>query len=266
MQNLLLFENAKDQYFALNLDLIKRIEKVKSSDIDLVGDKEYMEHEGKSLHLIRLEHFLPVQTPDENSNELYVIIPKAVENPIGIIVRRIVDSISVNIEIDSESIIARGLIGSALIKNELVLFPDIYELIEMAEPEKMQQYKIKDKKKQRILLVEDTPFFRSLEKNYLESAGYEVDIAVDGMDGFKKAGKTKYDLFVVDIIMPRMDGYQFAESVKKNTDLKDIPALALTTLSSEDSKAKAFKAGFDAYEIKIHKDKLLETIKSLIKS
>ncbi|HOD54418.1 MAG TPA: response regulator, partial [Candidatus Cloacimonadota bacterium] len=169
-------------------------------------------------------------------------------------------------EIDSESIIARGLIGSALIKNELVLFPDIYELIEMAEPEKMQQYKVKDKKKQKILLVEDTPFFRSLEKNYLESAGYEVDIAVDGMDGFKKAGKKKYDMYIVDIIMPRMDGYQFVEAIRKNPELKEIPALALTTLSSEESKAKAFNAGFNAYEIKIHKDKLLETIKSLLKS
>ncbi|MBP7562966.1 MAG: chemotaxis protein CheW [Candidatus Cloacimonetes bacterium] len=266
MQNLLLFENAKNQFFALNLDLIKRIEKIKSADIDLVGDKEYIEHEGKSLHVIRLEHFLPIQTPSEDSEELYVIIPKAVENPIGVIVRRIVDSISVNTEIDSESIIARGLIGSALIKNELVLFPDIYELIEMAEPEKMQQYKVKDKKKQKILLVEDTPFFRSLEKNYLESAGYEVDIAVDGMDGFKKAGKKKYDMYIVDIIMPRMDGYQFVEAIRKNPELKEIPALALTTLSSEESKAKAFNAGFNAYEIKIHKDKLLETIKSLLKS
>lgn len=264
LQNLLLFENAEDQYFALNLDLIKRIEKINAEDIDLVGDKEYIEHEGKSLHVVRLEQFLPVQTPEKNNNELYVIIPKAVENPIGIIAHRIVDSISVNIEIDSESIMSRGLIGSALIKNDLVLFPDIYELIEMAEPEKMQQYKAKDKKKQRLLLVEDTPFFRSLEKNYLENAGYIVDLAVDGMDGFKKASMKKYDMFIVDIIMPRMDGYQFVQAIRKNPEFEKIPALALTTLSSDESKKKAFEAGFNAYEIKIHKDKLLEKVKELL--
>ncbi len=264
LQNLLLFENAKDQYFALNLDLIKRIEKLSKDKIDLVGDKEYMEHEGKSMHIVRLEQFLPVQTPDTSSNELYVIIPKSVENPIGLIAHRIVDSISVNVEIDSDNIVSRGLIGSALIKDQLVLFPDIFEIIEMAEPEKMKQYRTKDKKKNRILLIEDTPFFRSLEKNYFESAGYQVDIAVDGMDGCKKANSKKYDLFVVDIIMPRMDGYQFAQTVKKMDNLKDIPALALTTLSSEESKQKAFEAGFDAYEIKIHKDKLLETVRELL--
>ncbi len=250
VQNLLLFENAKDQFFALNLDLIKRIEKISLDEIDVVGEKEYIEHEGKSLHIIRLEHFLPVQTPETLNKELYVIIPKAVENPIGIITQRIVDSISVNIEIDSESIISKGLIGSALIKDQLVLFPDIYELIEMAEPEKMQQYKAKKTKKFRILLVEDTPFFRSLEKNYLESSGFEVDIAVDGLDGIKKAGKKKYDLYIADIVMPRMDGYQFAKAIKDNPDLKDIPVLALTTLSSDDSKKKAFESGYDAYEIK----------------
>ncbi|HOQ80067.1 MAG TPA: chemotaxis protein CheW [Candidatus Cloacimonadota bacterium] len=264
MQNLLLFENAKDQFFALNLDLIKRIEKIAKADIDLVGEKEYIEHEGKSLHVIRLEQYLPVQAPDHEDSDLYVIIPKSVENPIGIIVHRIVDSISVNTEIDSDSIMAKGLIGSALIKDDLVLFPDIFELIEMSEPEKVQKYRAKDKKKQKILLIEDTPFFRSLEKNYLESAGYSVDIAIDGMDGFKKAGQHKYDLFIVDIIMPRMDGYQFVEAIKRNPELQKIPTLALTTLSSEESKTKAFNAGFDAYEIKVHKEKLLETVESLL--
>lgn len=84
------------------------------------------------------------------------------------------------------------------------------------------------------------------------------------MDGFKKAGLYKYDLFIVDIIMPRMDGYQFVEAIKRNPELQKIPTLALTTLSSEESKAKAFNAGFDAYEIKVHKEKLLETVESLL--
>jgi len=264
IQNLLLFENDTDQFFALNLDLIKRIEKINRNDIDKVGQKEYIEHEGKSLTVIRLENFLPISAPKDDQENLYVIIPKAVENPIGIITRKIVDSISVNIQIDTESIIARGLIGSCLLKDKLVLFPDIYELIELAEPEKMALYKIKNNKTQRMLLIEDTPFFRSLEKNYFESAGYEVELAIDGMDGFKKAMSKSYDIFVVDLIMPRMDGYQFIENIRKNETLKDIPAMALTTLTSEESKDKAFKAGFNAYEIKLHKEKLLETVKNLI--
>ncbi|MDX9977046.1 MAG: chemotaxis protein CheW [Candidatus Cloacimonadales bacterium] len=264
MQNLLLFENAKGQFFALNLDLIRRIEKISKNDIDIVGEKEYIEHEGKSLHVIRLEQYLPVQAPEKEDTEQYVIIPKSVENPIGIIVHRIVDSISVNTEIDSDSIMAKGLIGSALIKDDLVLFPDIYELIEMAEPEKVSKHRQRDKKKKTILLVEDTPFFRSLEKNYLESAGYSVDLAIDGMDGFKKATSKAYDLFVVDIVMPRMDGYQFVEAIRRNPDLQEVPALALTTLSSEESKEKAFQSGFNAYEVKVNKDKLLETVSSLL--
>ena len=264
IQSLLLFENANNEYFAFNLDLIKRIEKVKINDIEKVGSKEYMEHEGKSMRIVRLEEFLPVRVPETETEEVYVIIPKLVETPIGIMCRQIIDSMQVSVVIDVESITAKGMIGSALIKGMLVLFPDIYELIEMADPEKAVTYRVRKDKKYKMLLVEDTPFFRSLEKNYFESAGFQVDIAFDGLDGIKKAQTGSYDILVVDIIMPRMDGYEFMHTIRKDERYKKTPAMALTTLSNEESKEKAIQVGFDAYEIKIHKERLLETIKTLL--
>ncbi len=64
--------------------------------------------------------------------------------------------------------------------------------------------------------------------------------------------------------MPRMDGYEFTREVRKNPKFLNIPCVAVTTLTSEESKLKAKEAGFDAYEIKIHKDKLLYTVKTLL--
>jgi two-component system chemotaxis sensor kinase CheA len=261
-QSLLLFENAEDEYFALNLDLIKRIEKIPLAEVDVVGDKEYIEHEGRSLQVLRLERFLPVRSRMTDGDAIFVIIPKLIENPMGIIAHRIIDSLEVSSKIDTENIAAKGLIGSALINDHVVLFPDIYEIIEMADPEKAIKYRLDSGHKKRILLVEDAPFFRALESQYLASAGFRVDTAIDGLDGLKKAAQHPYDLFVVDIIMPRLDGYEFVKQVRRDPNLKDVPAIALTTLSSEDSRGKAKEAGFDAYEVKVHKEKLLETVQT----
>lgn len=264
LQNLLLFENAPNELFALNLDLIKRIEKLKINEIDKVGEKEYIIHEGKSLLVVRLEHFLPVRTAPDSEDDIYVIIPKLVENPIGIIAHKIIDAVEVDAKIDTENITAKGMIGSALINKEIVLFPDIYEIVEMADPEKSHKFKSNENNKYKILLIEDTPFFRTLEKQYITSAGYLVDTAVDGFAGLKKANNNKYDLFIVDIIMPRMDGMEFVRTIKRDPKLNNIPTMALTTLTNEETKQKAFESGFDEYEVKVHKEKLLRKIKDLL--
>jgi two-component system chemotaxis sensor kinase CheA len=265
-QSLLLFENAEEEYFALNLDLIKRIEKLDNEHFEMVGEKEYIEHEGKSLRVVRLEHYLPVRVRENQNNYRYVIIPKLLETPIGIIAHKIIDSIDARIHIDTENITSKGLIGSALLDERLVLFPDIYQIAEMAEPEKTIRRLHNENEKYKILVVEDTSFFRTLEKQYFESAGYKVDTAVDGIDALKKIAKNNYDLFIVDLLMPRMDGYEFTKEIRNNPKFLNTPCIAVTTLTSEDSKLKAKEVGFDAYEIKIHKDKLLDTVKEMLQS
>lgn len=264
-QSLLIFENAQNERFALNLDLIKRIEKIEKSQIDNIGQKMYIEHEGKSMRIIELEQFLPVRSPEEIDPEfLYVIIPHQVETPVGIIARQIIDSIDVDIRIDTENISARGLLGSALIEDQVVLFPDIYELIELAEPERFQMEEGNDNNQYKLLLIEDTPFFRTIEKQYLESVGYNVDTAIDGIEALKKCNAGNYDLLVVDIIMPRMDGFEFVRHIRKDDRLKHLPVVALTTLANQESRNRARELGFDAYEVKLHKDKLLRTITKLL--
>ncbi|PID28915.1 MAG: chemotaxis protein CheA [Candidatus Cloacimonadota bacterium] len=263
-QNLLLFENAENEQFALNLDLIKRIEEISTDKIECVGEKEYIEHENKSLRVIRMEQYLPVRSPKSESEHLYVIIPKLIESPMGIIAHKIIDSITVSTSIDTDNIQARGLIGSSLIDNNIVLFPDIYELVDMAEPEKSFANKNTQNQKINILIVEDTPFFRTVEKQYLLSAGYNVDTAIDGLDGLKKAKSKKYDLFIVDLVMPRLDGFEFVKSIRQEEGLTSVPAIAVTTLTNEESRKKAIEAGFNAYEVKIRKEKLLAVIKYIL--
>jgi len=266
LQELLLFENTSDEMFALNLDLIKRIEKVKISDINYVGEKSYIEHDGESLRVIKLEYYLPVKAPEntENDKYYYVIIPTQIENPIGIITHRIVDSVKINVKIDTENITSKGLLGSTLYNDKILLFPDIYELTELADPERAFKALNVDNSKHHILVVEDTPFFRTIVPQYLRSAGYSVDTAIDGIDGLRKIKQKSYDLLVVDIVMPRMDGFEFARNLRLSDEYKDTPAIALTTLNNEETKRKAMESGFNAFQVKIYKDDLLQTIKGLL--
>ncbi|KPA15358.1 Chemotaxis protein cheA, partial [Candidatus Magnetomorum sp. HK-1] len=160
-----------------------------------------------------------------------------------------------------------GLLGTAIVQKRLTLFLDIYRLIELVEPDwfderKKQQKKSKDKKK--ILLVEDTIFLQQLEKRYLETDGYDVTVAEDGKEGLEILKNESFDLIVSDIEMPRMNGWEFIKAIRNDKKLKDIPAMAVTALDTESDRIRTLKAGFDAYQVKIDRERLLLQISELI--
>jgi two-component system chemotaxis sensor kinase CheA len=117
-----------------------------------------------------------------------------------------------------------------------------------------------------ILVVEDSMMTREFERNILESVGYSVDVAVDGLDGLEKMGEKDYNLVVSDIEMPRMNGFEFVSSFKKNRRFQHIPTIIVTSLDSEEEKQKGLAAGADKYIVKsaFDKDTLLQAVTSLV--
>ncbi len=105
--------------------------------------------------------------------------------------------------------------------------------------------------RRRVLLVEDTQFFREVVRGYLESAGFEVETAVHGADGLRKLDAGKFDLVVSDVEMPIMDGFEFARAVRKRADGASLPLMALTTLDSPADRERALACGFDRHEAKL---------------
>ena len=121
-------------------------------------------------------------------------------------------------------------------------------------------------KKHTILIVEDSMITAELEKNILENAGYEVNIAIDGIDAMDKLHGKKYDLLVTDIDMPRMDGFELTSKVRADKRLKDLPVIVVTVREKVEDKRKGIEVGADAYILKKEFDQnnLLNTIKRLI--
>lgn len=98
-----------------------------------------------------------------------------------------------------------------------------------------------------ILVVDDSPTQLKLTTSFLQGNNYEIITAVDGEDALEKAAFYKPDLIVLDVVMPKMDGYQACRKMKASTDTMNIPVIMLT---SKDKKADEFwgrKQGADMY-------------------
>jgi two-component system chemotaxis sensor kinase CheA len=161
--------------------MVSRVEEIEPDDIERIGDREYIKFRQDSLRVIRPEDYLPINKREISDNhKLYIIIPKLVTRPMGIIAERIEDTIQEKIILNQEGITGKGLVGSSIINNKIVLFLNIYELFELADPENYATQKMPDNNKHKVLVVEDTPFFQKLEKDYLEEAGYQILTADNG--------------------------------------------------------------------------------------
>ena len=121
-------------------------------------------------------------------------------------------------------------------------------------------------KRFKILVIDDSITSRSLIKNIVESAGYIVETAVDGVDALTKALVDEFDLIVSDVDMPRMNGFELTAKIRKEKRLSEIPVVLVTALESREDREHGIDVGANAYIVKSSFDQsnLLEVIKKLI--
>lgn len=117
-----------------------------------------------------------------------------------------------------------------------------------------------------LLVIDDSLTSRMLEQSILESAGYEVDVAGSGEEGLGKARQRRYGLFIVDVEMPGMSGFDFLARVQADAKLRDIPAVLVTSRSSAEDKRRGKEVGARAYIVKSEFDQreLLEAVGRLV--
>lgn len=261
-QSLLLFKCSGQETFCVDLSMVARVEKIYPNQLETIGDKEFIQFRGESLRVIRPEDYLPVSRTANSAGEYFVIIPKLVKHPIGILIHKIIANYDANIRFNRDEAKVKGLLGTAILSGKITLVVNINELLEIAapdlywqEPEHLQHSGTK-----RILLVEDTPFFLKQEKQYLEWAGYQVVTATNGKEAWDILQKERVDLVISDIEMPLMDGFELVKKIRADRRLFNLPVIAVTSKSDKQSREKGLEAGFKFYEIKLNKDMLLEKV------
>ncbi|MBT4153258.1 MAG: response regulator [Candidatus Magasanikbacteria bacterium] len=108
------------------------------------------------------------------------------------------------------------------------------------------------KKALQILLVEDDAFLANIYKTKFEMEGFKVTVAENGELGLKEANKKRPDLVLLDILLPKMDGFTVIEHLKEDKVLRDVPVIMLTNLGQKDDVEKGLELGADEYLIKAH--------------
>lgn len=108
------------------------------------------------------------------------------------------------------------------------------------------------KQTQRILLVEDDSFLSNIYQTKFTKEGYQVSVAGDGEEALKVVKIKKPDIILLDVLLPKLDGFAVLEKLKKDTETKDIPVILLTNLGQRDDVDRGLQLGAADYLIKAH--------------
>jgi len=120
--------------------------------------------------------------------------------------------------------------------------------------------------RKRVLIVDDSLTVRELERKVLVQRGYDVDVAVDGMDGWNAVRDGRFDLVVTDVDMPRMDGIELVSLITRDPQLRSTPVMILSYKDREEDRRRGLEAGADFYLTKgsFHDETLLQAVHDLV--
>jgi two-component system chemotaxis sensor kinase CheA len=272
-----LLVEVKDMIFALPMLPIIESIKVSTDDVSTIGGRMAIHFREHTVPLVRLNEVLelPAEMDEEGEarKEMLVVVATSLDSQVGFIVDEIVGEEEVFIKNLGKHLGKVKYVSGAIIMptGEVVVVLDIADLIAHSAlssstgPGKKRAPELK-RKERRILVVEDAFSIRELEKTILETHGYLVDTAVDGMDALDRMTGVRYDLIVSDIEMPRMDGFELCRALKKKEGYKDIPFVMVTALQKEEDKRRGMEVGAAAYIVKstFQQTNLLDTIERLV--
>lgn len=272
--SLLLFRNAEDEQFAVPLNLVQRIERIKATDIELVGGQRVVQYRGGSLSLHELGEVANVQPLPEN-DQIEVIVFKLTGREVGLMVNPPVDAVDVVLNIDAETLVQPGIMGSIIINKFTTLMVEVYEFFRTLHPDWYTENEVPiapvdpetgETGEYKILFAEDSSFFRNQVKTFLQDDGYAVTVAEDGLIAWETidAEEESFDLVLTDLEMPNMDGFELTAKVKTDPRFDHLPVVALTSLAGEEDIAKGKAVGIDDYQIKLDREKLLLALRSYL--
>ena len=266
-QDLLVFKYATDEQFAVPLSLVYKVEIIDKKQIETISNKHFIYLEDKNILLIYLDQYLSMRPLPDDLERLYIFTTKIKQFEVAIVTSSIEESIHTRLNLDTPPINESIILGVTKIHDKLTFLIDLFSLAEKVSPDIFRTKSFTEKPvKKRLLVVDDTPFFRDLEKKYFESIGFEVSLAFNGQEALDllMAKPHSFDLVVTDIVMPVMDGYGLLKNIQSSPKLSHLPVIALTSFAQEESQEKAKTAGFYGYALKTNKETILQAVRTFI--
>lgn len=264
--SLLVFRAGDGAPRAVPLSLVSRLEEVETSRIEFSGNgQRVVQYRGKLMPLVPFSDKVQIDGREKQS----VLVFSDRDRSMGLIVDDIVDIVEERMDVQISGG-KNGLLGSAIIDGKAMDVIDVAHFLSRAFDDwfdsNTQNSFAEGEDRKKILLVDDSPFFRNMLTPLLSVAGYQVATAESADEALKICQRGEhFDLIVSDIEMPGMNGFEFAEKIRQSGgDLSEVPLLALTSHATAQDVDRGQKAGFNNYVPKFDKEMLLHSIAETI--
>jgi two-component system, chemotaxis family, sensor kinase CheA len=259
LTSLLLFRAGSASPKAVPLALIARLEEIDLGQVEYSHDKPVVQYRGKLMPLVTIDP--EYRMGKEGRQPILVFADK--DHTMGLVVDEIVDIVEDQLKIEV-AVDRPGLIGSAIVAGKATDLIDAGFYLTQAYHDwfgTRSDGEFQGEKGKRVLLVDDSPFFRNLLTPLLSVAGYEVTTveSADRALTLCEAGED-FDVIISDIEMPGMDGFQFASAVKNASRWQNTPLVALSSHATPKDLDRGRAAGFSDYVAKFDREALLHTL------
>ncbi|WP_458128361.1 response regulator [Pseudomonas sp. Z2-11] len=261
--------------YAFPLAHIERMCDLSPEDIVQVEGRQHFWHEGRHVGLVAATQLLNRPVAPSNGQSLKVVVIREREVIYGVAVERFIgERTLVVLPLDERLGKVQDISAGALLDDgSVVLIVDVEDLLRSVEKlldtgrlERIARQNEAQAPRKRILVVDDSLTVRELQRKLLLNRGYDVAVAVDGMDGWNALRSEDFDLLITDIDMPRMDGIELVSLLRRDNRLQSLPVMVVSYKDREEDRRRGLDAGADYYLAKasFHDDALLDAVVELI--
>ena len=266
-----------DEAYAFPLAHIERMCDLELADIVQVEGRQHFWYEGRHVGLVAASQLLQRPVSAHSQQTLKVVVIREREAIYGVAVERFIgERTLVVLPLDERLGKVQDISAGALLDDgSVVLIVDVEDMLRSVDKllntgrlERIarQGSQVVEAARKRILVVDDSLTVRELQRKLLLNRGYDVAVAVDGMDGWNALRSEDFDLLITDIDMPRMDGIELVSLLRRDNRLQSLPVMVVSYKDREEDRRRGLDAGADYYLAKasFHDDALLDAVVELI--
>ncbi|MBD2519414.1 hybrid sensor histidine kinase/response regulator [Nostoc sp. FACHB-973] len=261
--------------YAIPVEFVQTACLIKSEEIFPLERRDTIIRDGQPISVVELADLLelpPMPSGLTQETALSCIILQVGQAQLGVVVDALVDEQDVVIKPQSQLLKrVRNVSGATILgTGDVCMVLNPQDLVKSARSRSQSISSTQTRQlaptKQTVLLVEDSIATRTQEKRILETAGYQVITAVDGLDGFNKLRSHTVDAVVSDVQMPNLDGLGLTAKIRQYQEYSELPIILVTSLASDEDKRRGAEAGANAYIIKgsFNQEALLSALKRLV--
>jgi two-component system, chemotaxis family, sensor histidine kinase and response regulator WspE len=271
-----LLVDIRGEPYAFPLVSIVRAMKLAKERIEMLEGHEHFAFDGRHLGLVAAHQLLAGAASPLEGAELSVVVVGDGSAMYGLVVDRFLGQRELVVQpLDPRLGKVKDIAAAALMEDGTpVLIVDVEDMIRSVEKlvatgrlSKVRGGGPADTTtRKRVLVVDDSLTVRELERKLLQNRGYDVEVAVDGMDGWNAVRTGTFDLVVTDVDMPRMDGIELLTLIRKDAHLRSLPVMVVSYKDREEDRRRGLDAGADYYlpKANFHDETLLRAVVDLI--